>query len=130
MKKRFLPLFVLGMLSGTASAQRATDVLDRGLVAVQVKADSKLNKEGGIFCSWRMPAEEYYDVKYNIYRDGTKLNSEPLNVSNYLDKSGSTSSSYQVQAVVRGVPQQMSDAVTPWANNYLEVQMEDRKSVV
>ena len=55
MKKRFLPLFVLGMLSGTASAQRATDVLDRGLVAVQVKADSKLNKEGGIFCSWRMP---------------------------------------------------------------------------
>ena len=124
MKKRFLPLFVLGMLSGTASAQRATDVLDRGLVAVQVKADSKLNKEGGIFCSWRMPAEEYYDVKYNIYRDGTKLNSEPLNVSNYLDKSGSTSSSYQVQAVVRGVPQQMSDAVTPWANNYLEVQMD------
>ena len=78
MKKRFLPLFVLGMLSGTASAQRATDVLDRGLVAVQVKADSrKLNTEGGIFCSWRMPAEEYYDVKYNIYRDGTKLNSEP-----------------------------------------------------
>lgn len=124
MKKRFLPLFMLGMLSGTASAQRATDVLDRGLVAVQVKADSKLNKEGGIFCSWRMPAEEYYDVKYNIYRDGTKLNSEPLNVSNYLDKSGSTSSSYQVQAVVRGVPQQMSDAVTPWANNYLEVQMD------
>lgn len=124
MKKRFLPLFVLGMLSGTASAQRATDVLDRGLVAVQVKADSKQNKEGGIFCSWRMPAEEYYDVKYNIYRDGTKLNSEPLNVSNYLDKSGSTSSSYQVQAVVRGVPQQMSDAVTPWANNYLEVQMD------
>lgn len=124
MKKRFLPLFVLGMLSGTASAQRATDVLDRGLVAVQVKADSKLNKEGGIFCSWRMPAEEYYDVKYNIYRDGTKLNSEPLNVSNYLDKSGSTSSSYQVQAVVRGVPQQMSDAVTPWSNNYLEVQMD------
>lgn len=124
MKKRFLPLFVLGMLSGSASAQRATDVLDRGLVAVQVKADSKLNKEGGIFCSWRMPAEEYYDVKYNIYRDGTKLNSEPLNVSNYLDKSGSTSSSYQVQAVVRGVPQQMSDAVTPWANNYLEVQMD------
>ena len=61
---------------------------------------------------------------YNIYRDGTKLNSEPLNVSNYLDKSGSTSSSYQVQAVVRGVPQQMSDAVTPWANNYLEVQMD------
>lgn len=124
MKKRFLPLFMLGMLSGTAMAQRATDVLDRGLVAVKVQADSKLNKEGGIFCSWRMPAEEYYDVKYNIYRDGTKLNSEPLNVSNYLDKGGSTSSSYQVQAVVRGVPQEMSDAVKPWANNYLEVKMD------
>ena len=107
---------MLGMLSVGAMAQRATDVLDRGLVAVKT--------DGGIFCSWRIMGEEYYDVKYNIYRDGIKLNSEPLDVSNYLDADGSTGSKYSVEAVVRGVPQKHSEAVTPFENNYLEVKMD------
>ena len=116
MRKRFLSLLMLGMLATGAMAQRTTDNLDRGLVAVRAS--------GGIFCSWRIMGDEYYDVKYNIYRDGTKLNSEPLDVSNYLDAGGTTSSRYTVEAVVRGVPQQRTAEVTPWSNNYLEVQMD------
>ena len=107
---------MLGMLSVGAMAQRATDVLDRGLVAVKT--------DGGIFCSWRIMGEEYYDVKYNIYRDGTKLNDEPLNVSNFLDAGGSAQSKYSVEAVVRGVPQEHSASVTPWEKNYLELKMD------
>lgn len=83
-----------------------------------------MKTSSGIFCSWRIYGEEYYDVTYNIYRDGTKLNSEPLSVSNYTDAGGSTSSSYQVEAVVRGVAQGKSKAVTPWAQNYLELTMD------
>ena len=41
-----------------AVAQRMTDALDRGLVAIQT--------DGGVFCSWRILAEEYYDVTYNL----------------------------------------------------------------
>ena len=107
---------MLGMLSVGAMAQRTTDVLDRGLVAVKTG--------GGIFCSWRIMGEEYYGVKYNIYRDGTKLNSEPLDVSNFLDTGGSEGSRYSVEAVVRGVPQEHSAAVTPLASNFLEVKMD------
>ena len=43
-----------------ANAQRKTDALDRGLVAV--------TQSSGVFLSWRVQADEYYDVKYNIYR--------------------------------------------------------------
>lgn len=114
--KRKLLAMMLGAAALTASAQRMTDALDRGLVAVKTSS--------GVFCSWRIPAGEYYDVTYNIYRNGTKLNSTPLNVSNYTDASGSLNSSYQVEAVVRGTAQTKCDAVTPWENNYLEVKMD------
>ena len=42
-------------------AQRVTDKLDRGLIAMKVS--------DGIFISWRITAEEYYDTEFNIYRD-------------------------------------------------------------
>ena len=115
--KKFL-LTVALIITATLSvhAQRSMDKLDRGLVAMKTSS--------GIFCSWRIYGEEYYDVTYNIYRDGTKLNSEPLSVSNYTDAGGSTSSSYQVEAVARGVAQGKSKAVTPWAQNYLELAMD------
>ena len=116
MKKRLLSLCLLGMLSAGAMAQRATDVLDRGLVAMRT--------QGGVFCSWRMTGDEYFDVKYNIYRDGTKLNETPLNVSNFFDADGGRDSRYSVEAVVRGVPQAHSPEVETWTNNYLEVEMD------
>lgn len=110
-----LTLFVLSVSMG-AFAQRQTDKLDRGLVA--------MNASGGIYCSWRIFGEEYYDVTYNIYRDGTKLNSTPLKVSNYTDAGGSTSSKYTVAAVVRGVEQPQCAAVSVWASNYLDINLQ------
>lgn len=115
-KELTLLLLLLVVFSLGVKAQRITDKLDRGLVAVQTT--------NGVFCSWRILAEEYYDVKYNIYRNGTKLNSEPLEVSNYTDTGGAASSSYTVSAVVRGVEQSACAAVTPWEQNYMEIKMD------
>ncbi len=103
---------LLFLFSLAASAQRFTDKLDRGLVAVKTSQ--------GVFVSWRNQADEYYDVKYNLYRNGTKIASD-LNTSNFTDKSGSASSSYEVAAVVRGAEQSKCKAVTPWANDYKEI---------
>lgn len=94
-------------------AQRYTDRIDRGLVAVRTT--------GGVFVSWRIFGEEYYDTKYNLYRDGVKLNGAPLSLSNYTDKSGTSSSTYTVAAVVRGEEQPPCAAVTVWANSYLSI---------
>lgn len=116
MKKQLLTLLAGLAVASPTLAQRQTDALDRGLVAVKTG--------NNIFCSWRLQADEYYDVAYNIYRDGVKLNAEPLTTSNYTDKGGTTSSSYAVEAVVRGVAQAKSEAVKPWEQNYLEIKMD------
>lgn len=115
MKKLFLLTVLCGLTLLGANAQRVTDKLDRGLVAV--KASS------GNFVSWRKFGTEYYDTKYNLYRNGSKIASD-LEVSNFQDNSGTTSSTYQVEAVVRGVVQEKSAAVTTWASGYFDVKVQ------
>lgn len=96
-------------------AQRATDKLDRGLVAIKVSE--------GIFISWRITAEEYYDTEFNIYRDGVKLNAEPLSVSNFTDREGTSTANYTVRAVIGGQEQEACATVTPWNNSYKEIKL-------
>lgn len=67
-------------------------------------------------------------MKYNVYRDGTKLNSEPLGVSNFTDTGGSPSDSYSVRPVIRGVESADSKTVKPWADNYIELKAPKRIS--
>ena len=113
MKSKLLLIVALAFVTTTSFAQRTTDRLDRGLVAV--KASS------GVFLSWRIQAEEYYDVTYNVYRDGTRLNSEPLRVSNYRDTGGSVQNTYTVAPVVGGKELDQCSPASVWANTYLEV---------
>lgn len=107
-------------LGFSAHAQRQMETLDRGVVAVKVPA--------GVFVSWRIPGDEWYGVTYNLYRDGVKVNASPLEVSNYLDASGTGTSSYSVKAVVNNVEQVASTAVTPWAQQYKEITLKPRSS--
>lgn len=112
--KRFLILSALLVTVVTSMfAQRKTDALDRGLIAIQTA--------NGVYCSWRIMGEEYYDVTYNLYRDGTKVNSEPLSVSNFTDAAGTASSKYTVKAVVRGTEQSASKEASVWSQSYLEI---------
>ena len=120
-KKTFLLLALIMMSVLTAYSQRKTDALDRGLIAIKTT--------NGVYCSWRILGEEYYDVKYNLYRDGTKVNSEPLSVSNYSDAAGTASSKYTVKAVVRGTEQAASKEATVWTDSYLEITPQHAPSI-
>ena len=110
MKRFLLKTFTLLLCVTAAQAQRTTDLLDRGLVAVP--------SGSGSFVSWRIFAEEYYDTEYNLYRDGVKLNETPLKVSNYVDNGGRSGATYQVAAVVRGEEQALCAPVTRWNQQY------------
>jgi autotransporter-associated beta strand protein len=115
MKKNIFWALMLFLVSQAAMAQRFTDNLDRGLVVVQTGAagNSKTN-----LVTWRRLANEYFDVKYNLYKDGTLLASG-LTTTSYADNSNGTSASkYQVAAVVNGVLQAKCTAVTAW-NQYV-----------
>ncbi len=105
-------LLLLMLAPQMAQAQRKTDLLDRGLVAVPANS--------GNFVSWRIFGEEYYGVTYNLYANGSKVASN-LKVSNYTHTSGNASTKYQVAAVVKGVEQPLCDAVTRWNNGYHDI---------
>ena len=111
---KYLLIAACSLFALSASAQRHnTDQLDRGLVAVST--------QGGVFCSWRIQADEYYDTQYNLYRNGAKVNDAPLSVSNLLVPEGTVSDTYAVRAVVRGVEQVASAETKVWSQSYLEI---------
>ena len=106
--------FVFVALASSAMAQRLhTDCLNRGLIAIPV--------EQGVYCSWRIQADEYYDTQYNLYRNGQKVNDVPLSVSNYTVTDASASDQFSVRAIVRGVEQEASEPVSVWQHPYLEI---------
>ena len=113
--KRLLFIFVLMHLVCGAFAQRVTDKENRGLVAVP-------SRTSGNFVSWKVLGEEYYDVTYNLYANGSKIASD-LKKSNYNDNNGNASTRYQVAAVVRGVEQEKCEAVTSWSAGYKQINL-------
>lgn len=126
--RKLLTILLLAAVSLTAGAQRVTDKLTRGLVAIP--SNDKDGVDGsygyysaGMFVSWRKLPAEYFDTKYNLYRNGTKVNSEPLSVCNYQDASGTATSTYKVVPVVKGVerPDPTSVEVKPWPHMYWDI---------
>ena len=125
--KRLLLLTMLTLATLGISAQRFTDKLTRGLVAVpqgdKTGQDDRYGVSGsGIFVQWRILPTEYYDTKYNLYRGGAKIAGD-LTASNYQDNSGTKTSKYSVVPVVRGVERTdlASEAVTPWEHQYWDI---------
>ena len=120
--KKMLLLALMALMSVGMQAQRVIDKLDRGVVAVKTTS--------GIFVSWRIQSDEYYDVTYNLYRDGS-LVAENLKTSNYTDAAGTSSSIYAVEAVKRGIQQTKSATVKPWVSNsnYLEITPKHDQSI-
>jgi rhamnogalacturonan endolyase len=99
------------------SGARQMEDLDRGLVAIKV--------DNGVYVGWRLLGTEAQNTGFNVYRNGTKLNSTPITGStNYLDSSGSTGSTYQVRAVVNGQEQAASGTASVWGTNYLSVPLQ------
>lgn len=98
-------------MSIPANAQRFTDNLDRGLVAVKL-ADN--GNSIGTLVSWRRLCTEYFDVTYNLYYNGTLL-AQNINNTNYVHGHSITGNErYEVAAVVRGVEKERCDPVTVW----------------
>jgi len=94
--------------------------LVRGVVAVRVA--------GGNYVGWRMFGYEYSatnptNVSYNVYRDGTRI-AGVTDSTNYLDASGTATSSYTVRPVIAGAEGADSEAATPWAQQYLRVPLQ------
>ncbi|MBR4925500.1 MAG: hypothetical protein IKZ61_07085 [Prevotella sp.] len=106
MKKAYILIFLAMLTVGTVNAQRHVDNLGRGLVAIP---ENNFN-----YITWRRLGTEYYDVTYNLYKNGSLLASG-LTTTNYSDNQSATSDTqYQVAAVVGGVEQEKCKAIKTW----------------
>ena len=118
MKLKILLIAVLVMTSVAGFAQRTTDLLDRGLVAVPANVNG--GSGSGNFVSWKIFGEEYYDVTYNLYANGTLVKGG-LKVGCYSHTTGNATTKYQVAAVVNGVEQEKCAEVTRWNAGYKDI---------
>lgn len=90
------------------------EALDRGLVAVGTDA--------GVFLSWRSLASDPSDMTYDLFRDGVKVNSAPIERgTNYTDATAGTQ--YELRCVSGGEVVSTATA-TPWAEPYLRVHLD------
>ncbi|TWD88276.1 fibronectin type 3 domain-containing protein [Neobacillus bataviensis] len=99
----------------TKLVQRQMEKLNRGLVAVKV--------ENGVYVGWRMLGTDPEGVAFNVYRDGQKVNKEPITSStNFLDNNGTKDSKYDVRAVFNGNEEPLAEAATTvWGQNYYDL---------
>ena len=90
--------------STTVSAQRLQQKMGRGVVAVKNGSNATI--------TWRRFAQEPEDAKYNVYVNGTKLNSSPLSNTNYATQSSllPAGAKVTVTLVKNGVEQEQSGA--------------------
>ena len=90
-KPRMKIAFILGLcfvLTNTLQAQRQMEFLDRGVVAAKLD-DNK------VYIGWRMFGTDPEEIAFNVYRDETKINSQPtVNSTNFVDSNSSADSVY------------------------------------
>ena len=110
------------LIDSRPDIQRPMENLNRGAVAVRM--------DGYTYISWRWLGTESADTRYNIYRGskemssyGQKLNTDPLNVTNFTDVFAADSNTqYCIIPVVNGKEQaDRAEFSQTWDNNYMDI---------
>ncbi|MBD3921761.1 hypothetical protein H8B09_23565 [Paenibacillus sp. PR3] len=97
---------------------RQAEFLDRALVAVKTDA--------GIYVGWKMLGNDPSDIAFNLYRDGEKVNAEPITgATNLLDADGIETSVYELKTVAAdGTEAMAGKEASVWNRNYLSVPLQ------
>lgn len=110
--KKIITMLGLAIASLGCYAQYEMEHLNRGVVAVRTGNNN--------FVSWRWLGTED-EITFNLYRNGTKVNANPLKVTNYMDNGAPEGATYYVRAIVGGNEQTASESIKAWGQNYLSV---------
>ena len=107
-------LLALALTQSALAAQgKQVEQLDRGVVAVATG--------GGVFVSWRVLGVDDPDTRFNLYRDGIRLNGAPLEASNFTDPSGTPAARYTVRPIVQGHEKKDEAAGATWSQPFLRI---------
>ena len=110
---------LLGWGSASAGADGATarsvERLDRGTVAAPAKG-------GGWLVSWRLLVGDPKAVRFDVYRDGRKLNGRPIaDATAFVDPQGDARARYTVRAVAGGKAGAAAPAALMLPKGYLSI---------
>ncbi len=113
--KLFPVLCFVFLMALPGQAQRVMEKLNRGLVAVRVSSSQT-------FLSWRVYGHDPDNIAFNLYRNGAKINSEPItSSSNFSDSFYAAGTTYVVRPAINGVETGESHQTTVLANNFIEI---------
>ena len=122
MKKIYstLLLFVTTLLGAQAQNTPVSQMekLDRGVVAVPVS-----NGSTSRLISWRLLGTDPRSTRFDVLRNGTVIAND-LKTSNFLDKGGNASSTYQVRVKVDGEVVETTTPVRPWTNVWMKLSLD------
>ena len=122
MKKIYstLLLFVTTLLGAQAQNTPVSQMekLDRGVVAVPVS-----NGSTSRLISWRLLGTDPRSTRFDVLRNGTVIAND-LKTSNFLDKGGNASSTYQVRVKVDGEVVETTPPVRPWTNVWMKLPLD------
>lgn len=99
------------------STPKQMEFLRRGLTAVRTDASK-------VLVTWRFLGTDPSSISFNLYRNGTLLNSTPIsNSTNYLDNTA-LNGTYVIKEVIDGVEVKATKPVSVWITNYLKIQLD------
>ena len=102
--------------------ERQMENLSRGLVAVR--------SDIGNFVSWRFLGTDGQSKSYNLYRNGEKLNSEPINTSSYADATAPEGAEYTLVALENGTETDEKATAKAWDKNYISIPVKEREGYI
>lgn len=116
MIRTFAPVALLTLAltqSAFAAQGKQVEKLDRGVVAMATGS--------GVFISWRVLGVDDPGTRFNLYRDGVRLNDIPLDASNFTDATGTPAARYTVRALVDGHEKKDEAAGATWSQPVLRI---------
>lgn len=115
--KRKALLSVAFVTAATAVSAQQTEYLDRGVICMYTGS--------GVFVSWRSLSTDDSSMTFDVYRDGEKVNDEPLSAgTNYTDAGGTASSTYVVKAIVDDEVVETSEETSVCEDVYMRVSLD------
>jgi rhamnogalacturonan endolyase len=109
----------LPIVAGAADAPspRQVERLDRGVVAIRDGA--------AVAISWRLLATDPAGLAFNVYRDGKRLNGQPLMATNFSDAGAPPDGVYSVRSVLAGTERtDDARAGATWQQPYLRIPLQ------
>ena len=109
---------VLILFISQSRAQRQMENLGRGVAAI--------NQGGGkVYVGWRLLGTDPENIAFNVYRNNTRVNRQPVTEStNLVDDNSSPDATYTIRAVVNGTEGEPSAPASVWSRNYLSIPLQ------